>query len=65
MYGCEWRDKLNDILDNNRFYERNYSIKYKCRYKKNGKWIKAMIDLEHGIIYGLNGQVVRRCQAWH
>lgn len=57
-----WRDKLNDLLEGRvKLFKEDYSIRYKCRYKVNGKWILAKIDMDHKIIYGLDGQELRRC----
>jgi len=60
----EWRDKLNDLLEGRiKLFEEDYKITYKCRYKVNGKWIKAKIDMEHGIIYDMKGNEIRRCNV--
>lgn len=34
-----------------------------CRYKVNGKWVDAKIDWGSGVIYGIDGQVLRRCKV--
>lgn len=58
----EWRGKINDILEGRtKLFESNYKITCKCRYKVNGKWLKAKIDIEHGVIYDLKGNEIRRC----
>ncbi len=43
-------------------FEESYK-KVKCRYKVNGKWCKARINLSKGIVYSLDGQVLRRCNV--
>lgn len=58
----EWRDKLNDLLEGRiKLFESNYKITYRCRYKVNGRWVRAKIDLEHGVVYDLRGNEIRRC----
>lgn len=57
-----WKENLNKYFNGDiQLYERNYKITYPCRYKVNGAWEKAKIDLEHGKIYNLNGEVIREC----
>lgn len=57
-----WRDKLNDILEGKvKLYEEDYSIRLKYRYKINGRWILAKIDMDHGVVYDLKGNEIRRC----
>lgn len=43
-------------------FERDYKIKYPCRYKINGRWYRAQICFESGEIF-IRGQVVRRCNG--
>ncbi len=58
----EWRDNLNDYLEGEvKLFEENYVHGEPCRYKKNGHWIKAKIDMDNKVIYDLNGRVLRRC----
>ena len=44
-----------------KLFERDYKITCKCRYKKNGRWTRAKIDLDNKIIYSIDGKVIRRC----
>lgn len=44
-------------------FERNSVITTACRYKHNGKWNKAKIDMSKGIIYDLKGNVIKRCMC--
>ncbi len=58
----EWRDKLNDYLEGRiKLFEEDYKVTYPCRYKRNGEWIIAKIDMDHGIVYDLKGNELRRC----
>jgi len=58
----EWRDKLNDLLEGRiKLFEEDYVHGDPCRYKKDGKWVKAKIDMKKKIIYGLDGEILRRC----
>lgn len=57
-----WRRNLKKYFNGElKLFEETYKITSRCRYKKNGKWISARIDMDHGIIYNRNGQVLRRC----
>ena len=58
----EWRDKLNDYLEGKvKLFEQDYVHGVPCKYKSNGKKIKAKIDFENKIIYDLKGNILRRC----
>lgn len=50
--------KLNDFLAGR---EVRFETLNRCRFKRNGRWIKAKIDMEKRIVYGLNGEILRRC----
>ncbi|BDR82533.1 hypothetical protein [Clostridium tetani] len=57
-----WRENLEKYFNGGiKLFEEDYKITCKCRYRKNGKWILAKIDMEHGIIYSRKGKVLRRC----
>jgi hypothetical protein len=57
-----WRERLNDFLEGKyMLFERDYIITYPCKFKINGMWVKAKIDLENGVIYDLKGNILRRC----
>lgn len=57
-----WRERLNDLLEGKiKLFEEDYVPGEVCRYKKNGVWIKAKIDMKEKVVYGLDGQVLRRC----
>jgi len=58
----KWRDKLNDYLEGKvRLFEEDYVHGEPCRYKKDGRWILAKIDVGNKVIYDLKGNVLRRC----
>lgn len=54
---------IKEFVDNPSKYlfERNYCITSPCRYKQNGVWRKAKIDMQHGVIFDMNGNVLRKC----
>lgn len=55
-------DKLNDFLEDKiKLIGEDYSTRCRCRYKVNGRWINAQIDMDHKVIYGLDGKILRRC----
>ena len=42
-------------------FEESYK-KVRCRYKVDGKWHRARINLDKGIVYSADGKrVIRRC----
>lgn len=58
----EWRDKLNDYLEGKvKLFETDYLHGVSCRYKKDGHWVKAKIDMDNKVIYDLKGRILRRC----
>jgi len=54
---------IKEFIDNPSKYlfEANYSITSPCRYKQNGRWKRAKIDLKNGIVFDMSGNVLRRC----
>ncbi|MBD5572377.1 hypothetical protein [Clostridium botulinum] len=59
-----WREKLDKFLDGDlKLFEQDYKITYPCVLKRNKKRIKAKIDMEHGVIYDLEGEEIGRVKA--
>lgn len=55
---------IQDFLSGrHKLFEEDYKITYRCRYKVDGLWVRAKIDMDNGIVYDLNGQVIRRCSV--
>jgi hypothetical protein len=55
-----WRKKLNKFLDGElKLFEEDYKITYPCILKRGKRRIRAKIDMEHGVVYTLRGQVLR------
>lgn len=56
-----WRDKLDKFLNGDlKLFEEDYKITYPCVLRRGRKRIKAKIDFEHGVIYNLKGEEIRR-----
>ncbi|EPS49012.1 hypothetical protein HYH70_17880 [Clostridium botulinum] len=59
-----WRKKLDKFLDGDlKLFEEDYKITYPCVLKRGRKRIKGRIDMDHGIVYNLNGKEIRRVKA--
>lgn len=58
-----WREKLDKYFNGElKLFEENYTITYPCVLKRGRKRIKAKIDMDHGVIYGTDGQVITKCR---
>lgn len=57
-----WREKLDKLLSGEyKLFEEDYKITYPCILRRDKKKIKARIDMENKIIYGLDGEVLKKC----
>ncbi|HDK7165921.1 TPA: hypothetical protein PTV51_002188 [Clostridium botulinum] len=59
-----WRDRLDKYFNGQlKLFEENYTITYPCILKRGKRRIRAKIDFQHGIVYNLKGEEIRRVKA--
>ncbi len=59
-----WKTKLDGFLNGEyKLFEEDYKITYPCIIKRGRRRIKAKIDIENGIVYGVGGQVITKCKG--
>ncbi|MHB8036001.1 hypothetical protein CF069_19170 [Clostridium botulinum] len=58
-----WRDRLDKYFNGElKLFEESYTITYPCILKRGRKRIKAKIDMDHGFIYGTDGEIIKKCR---